>query len=215
MARSSSSPTAPPNTLDGGGNAWDVFAGLITVVGGVDISPCTIPTASTAQRPPRESHRRGTHWPGFRSPRGRPTRRPPAPGQARSRAVPLHLVSAGVLHDHQHQRRRYSCFAPGLYYIEANSANAAAVPKQRQSRSCTETGSPSLSSEARSSSTERDRCGSSPADFRPLRRDLNLPSTRPICANAIDQRRQRLVDRHDLPSVRPPELQRQRGRRGR
>jgi len=41
----------PTNALDGGGNAWDVFAGLITVVGGVDISPCSIPNCLNGTTP--------------------------------------------------------------------------------------------------------------------------------------------------------------------
>jgi hypothetical protein len=116
--------SCPTNALDGGGSAWDVTAGLITVVGEADITPCSIGPAGCVHAPaPVEGVMR----------QGDPLADLPAPAVPSVAPSPTsggtNPIAGGPACDHTYQPGRYlgelqvnnnqtACFAPGLYYLD-------------------------------------------------------------------------------------------------
>ena len=115
--------SCPTNALDGGGSAWEVQAGLITVVGEADITPCSVVGCLNGTTPIEGVMRQGDPLGSLPTPT-MPTNNNPAatPGGVN----PL----GGPACSHTYQPGRYTgqlsvasndtaCFAPGLYWLEA------------------------------------------------------------------------------------------------
>ena len=111
-----------PNALDGGGSAWEVYAGLITVVGEAEITPCSVAGCLNGTEPVEDAIRQGDPFADL------PT--PPVPGTLNPAPVaggvnPL----GGPPCDNTYQPGRYAnelsigsneiaCFAPGMYQFD-------------------------------------------------------------------------------------------------
>jgi hypothetical protein len=114
--------SCPTNALDGGGSAWEVEAGLITVVGEADIRPCSVNGCLNGTPPIEGVIRQGDPLGTMPAPTMPTTNNPaPVPGGAN----PL----GGPACDRTYQPGRYTnelsinsnetaCFAPGLYWLE-------------------------------------------------------------------------------------------------
>ena len=111
-----------PNALDGGGSAWEVIAGLITVVGEAEISPCSVAGCLNGTEPVEDAIRQGDPFVDL------PT--PPVPGTLNPSPTaggvnPLGGPPCG----YTMQPGRYTsevsigsnvvvCFAPGAYQFD-------------------------------------------------------------------------------------------------
>lgn len=111
-----------PNALDGGGSAWEVQAGLISVVGGYVINPCTVSSCLNGTTPVTGS-----------APQGDPLSDVPEPSApALAPAVTpggTNPISGGSACTNTYHPGRYTselfinnnqvaCFEAGLYYFE-------------------------------------------------------------------------------------------------
>ena len=114
--------SCPTNALDGGGSSWEVQAGLITVVGEADITPCSVNGCLNGTQPIEGAIRQGDPLRDMPAPTMPATTNPaPVPGGVN----PL----GGPACDRTYQPGRYTntlsinsnetaCFAPGLYWLE-------------------------------------------------------------------------------------------------
>jgi Putative Flp pilus-assembly TadE/G-like len=117
-----------PNALDGGGNAWEVQAGLITVVGGYQINPCNVSSCLNGTTPVTGVAPTGDPLalvpeparPAAALPRTNGGGTSPFGGACQHTYHPGFYTTISV-------NSRNSCFDPGLYYIEAGSATAEAL----------------------------------------------------------------------------------------
>jgi len=112
-----------PNALDGGGNAWEVQAGLITVVGDYRINPCTELTCLNGTVPTTGVAPSGDPLAAVAEP-VKPANAPattsgtsPFTGAACTRYRPGAYTSIDI-------NSGSACFDPGVYYLEAGSASA-------------------------------------------------------------------------------------------
>ena len=115
--------SCPTNALDGGGSAWEVEAGLITVVGRADITPCSVSGCMNGTTPIEGVIRQGDPLGAMPVPPMPATNNPPATAGG---VNPL----GGPACDRTLQPGRYTgelsinsnetaCFAPGIYWLEA------------------------------------------------------------------------------------------------
>ena len=112
-----------PNALDGGGSAWEVQAGLITVVGEAEIAPCSVMGCLNGTEPVEGAMRQGDPL--------RDLPNPTEPTVVNPAATPggVNPIAGGPACSFTFQPGRYTtqlsvnsnsvaCFAPGLYWLD-------------------------------------------------------------------------------------------------
>lgn len=114
-----------PNALDGGGNAWEVQAGLITVVGGYQINPCTELTCLNGTMPTTGVAPTGDPLGSLPEPvKPVPAVSPAtAPGISPISGQPCTMYQPGF-YQTININSGSACFAPGIYYLEQTSDTA-------------------------------------------------------------------------------------------
>jgi hypothetical protein len=115
-----------PNALDGGGNAWEVQAGLITVVGGYAINPCTVPLCLNGTIPVSGVAPVGDPLAGVPEPTRPANALPRTSGGTSPFGGACDFTYHPGFYSSININNEDACFEPGVYYIEAGSATGSA-----------------------------------------------------------------------------------------